>query len=70
MSMSTYVITPTAEQEKLVAAFLEEQHIFFFKEDEQIPDFVLEQIEKSREQIKAGHFITHEEFVKRLSSNK
>ena len=68
--MSTYVITPTAEQEKLVAAFLEEQHIFFFKEDEQIPDFVLEQIEKSREQVKAGHFITHEEFVKRLSSNK
>lgn len=70
MSMSTYVITPTAEQEKLIAAFLEEQHIPFVKDDEEIPDFVLNEIEKSREQVKAGHFITHEEFVKRLSSNK
>lgn len=68
--MSTYVINATEAQEKLIAAFLEEQHIPFFKDDEEIPDFVLAEIEKSREQVKAGHFITHDEFVKRLSSNR
>ena len=68
--MSTYVINPTAEQEKLIAAFLEKQHIPFFKDDEEIPDFVLAEIEKSREQVRAGNFINHEEFVKRLSLNK
>jgi len=68
--MSTYVINPNAEQEKLITTFLEEQHIPFFKDEEEIPDFVMAEIEKSREQIKAGHFITHEEFLKKLSSSK
>lgn len=66
MSMSTYVITPTAEQEKLVAAFLEEQHIFFFKEDEEeLPPHVLEGIARSRADVAAGRFITFEEFKKK-----
>jgi hypothetical protein len=68
--MSTYVINPTAEQEKLINAFLKEQQIPFFKDNEEVPDFVMAEIDKSREQVKAGHFITHEEFVKRLSFNK
>jgi hypothetical protein len=68
--MSTYVINPTTEQEKLIQAFLEEQHISFFKEDETLPDFVLEGIAKGQEEIAAGHFITHEEFKKRIAASK
>jgi predicted transcriptional regulator len=68
--MSTYVIHPTEEQEKLIAAFLEEQHIPFFKEEEALPDFVLAGIAKGQEDIAAGRFITHEEFVKRISNGK
>ncbi|MGF7081854.1 hypothetical protein [Mucilaginibacter sp. UYCu711] len=68
--MSTYVITPTVEQEKIITAFLEEQHISFFKEDETLPDFVLEGIAKGQSEIAAGHFITHEEFVNRITKGK
>ena len=68
--MSTYVINPTTEQEKLIKTFLEEQHISFFKDDETLPDFVLEGIARGEEDIKAGRFITHEEFVKRMKSAK
>jgi predicted transcriptional regulator len=68
--MSTYVITPTADQEKLFTAFLEEQQISFFKDDETLPDFVLEGIARGQEDIKAGRFITHEEFKKRMKSAK
>ena len=69
--MSTYVISPaTEQQEKLIKAFLDEQHIDFFKDDETLPDFVLESIAKGQEDIKAGRFITHEEFKKRMTSAK
>jgi len=68
--MSTYVINPTIEQEELIKDFLEEQHISFFKEDETLPDFVLQGIAEGQEDIKAGRFITHEEFKMRMRSAK
>jgi predicted transcriptional regulator len=65
--MSTYIITPTVEQEKLMAAFLEEQHISFIKdeEDADLPPHVLEGIARGEEDIKAGRFKTFEEFKKK-----
>ncbi len=68
--MSTFVITPSSEQEEQVKAFLEKLHIPFFKDDETLPDFVLEGIAQGEEDIKAGRFITHEEFKKRMKSAK
>ncbi len=68
--MSTYVITPSNDQEEQVKAFLESLHVPFFKDDDSLPDFVLEGIKKGQEDIKAGRFITHEEFVKRMKSAK
>jgi len=68
--MSTYVITPTVEQEKLIAAFLEEQHIPFFKEDETLPQHVLDGIAEGQADIADGRFITHDEFIKRIDARK
>ncbi len=68
--MSTYVINPTEAQEKLITAFLEEQHISFFKEEEEIPNHVLEGIAKSREDVKAGRIFTFEEFKRRFVNAK
>jgi hypothetical protein len=66
LSMSTYVITPTVEQEKLIAEFLEAQHIPFFKDDEEeLPPHVLEGITQGQADIAAGRFITFEEFKKK-----
>jgi hypothetical protein len=70
LSMSTYVVTPTADQEKLMQAFLEEQHISFFKEDETLPDFVLEGIARGQEDIKAGRTMSFDEFKGRMRSAK
>ncbi|MFD2147920.1 hypothetical protein [Mucilaginibacter antarcticus] len=64
--MSTYVVTPTVEQEKLMQAFLGEQHIDFFKEEEDLPEYVLEGISKAQANIAAGNFITHDEFKNRI----
>ncbi|PAW93281.1 hypothetical protein CKK33_07120 [Mucilaginibacter sp. MD40] len=66
--MSTYIITPTAEQEKLIADFLEEQHISFIKDEDmgQLPKHVLDGIAQSQAEIAAGNFITHEEFKKKI----
>ncbi|HWZ34959.1 MAG TPA: hypothetical protein VNW51_02310 [Mucilaginibacter sp.] len=64
--MSTYVITPTVEQEKLIAAFLEEQHIPFFKEEETLPQHVLDGITQGQADIEAGRTISLEEFKKTL----
>jgi len=64
--MSTFVITPTGEQEKIVTAFLEALDISFVKDnDELLPPHVLEGIEKGREDIKAGRFITYDDFKKK-----
>ena len=68
--MSTYVVNPTAEQEKLITEFFEEQHISFFKEDETLPDFVLEGIAKAQKDVAEGRFITHEEFKRKIFGDK
>ena len=68
--MSTYVINPSSDQEAQVKAFLESLHVPFFKDDDTLPDFVLDGIKQGQEDIKAGRFITHEEFVKRMKSAK
>lgn len=64
--MSTYVINPTVEQEKLITAFLEEQHIPFYKEDETLPQHVLDGIAEGIADIEAGRTISLEEFKKTL----
>jgi hypothetical protein len=65
--MSTYVIHPTEEQEKIVKAFLEALDIWFVKDEdvEELPEHVLKGIQKSREDIKAGRTMTFEEFKSR-----
>ncbi len=68
--MSTYIITPSSDQEERVKTFLESLDVPFIKDDETLPDFVLEGIAQGEEDIKAGRFITHEEFVKRMKSAK
>ena len=67
--MSTYVIHPTIEQEKVVKAFLEALNIFFEKEDETLPQHVLDGIKRGQEDAAAGRFITFEEFKKKLRSS-
>ncbi|MFD0751762.1 hypothetical protein ACFQZS_16540 [Mucilaginibacter calamicampi] len=65
--MSTYIVTPTAEQEKLIADFLESEHIAFIRDesDNYLPAHVLDGIAQGQEDIKAGRFITYEEFKKK-----
>jgi hypothetical protein len=64
--MSAYVINPTTEQEKLMTAFLEEQHISFFKEDDDLPDYVLKGIAEGEADLEAGRTTTLEDFKKKL----
>ena len=67
LNMSTLVIYPTAEQEKLITEFLEEKHIHFLKEaEEELPKHVLKGIADAQTNIAAGNFITHQEFKKRI----
>jgi len=63
--MSTFVIHPTVEQEKVVKAFLEAMDIHFEKEDDTLPGHVLEGIKRGRDDGDAGRFITFEEFKKK-----
>jgi len=63
--MSTFVIHPTMEQEKVVKAFLEAMDIHFEKEDDTLPEHVLEGIKRGQEDAAAGRFITFEEFKKK-----
>nr|WP_067063095.1 DUF2683 family protein [Mucilaginibacter sp. L294] len=65
--MSTFVIHPTGEQEKIVKAFLEALDISFVKDEEveELPEHVLKGIQRSREDIKAGRTMTFEEFKSR-----
>jgi hypothetical protein len=63
--MSTFVIHPTVEQEKVVKAFLEAMDIHFEKEDDVLPAHVLEGIKRGQEDADAGRFITFEEFKKK-----
>jgi predicted transcriptional regulator len=68
--MKTFMVYPTDEQEKIIQAFLEKNEISFLEEEETLPDYVLEGIARGQEDIKAGRFITHEEFKKRMRSAK
>ena len=63
--MSTFVIHPNVEQEKIVKAFLEALDIHFEKEDETLPEHVLEGIKRGQEDAAAGRFKTFEEFKKK-----
>ena len=64
--MSTIVIHPTADQERIVKAFLEALDISFEKDDNnELPQHVLEGIEKGQGDYKAGRFKTYEEFKKK-----
>ncbi len=67
--MSTYIITPTAEQEKVIAEFLEKQHIFFIKDEGDLPSHVLEGIARGQEDIKAGRFTTFDQFKKKYPAD-
>ena len=65
--MAAYVIYPTDEQEKLMKDFLEASDISFVKDDEvELPPHVLAGIARGQEDIRAGRFITFEEFKKRF----
>ncbi len=69
LSMSTYIVTPTAEQEKLMAEFLESQHISFIKDENDIidlPGHVLDGIKKGEEGYEAGRYTSFDEFKKKL----
>jgi predicted transcriptional regulator len=69
--MSTYLIHPTDEQEKVVKAFLEALDISFIKEEEdELPQHVLDGIAKGKAQIAAGQYLTHEEFIKGIGLTK
>lgn len=68
--MKTYTIYPTDEQEKIIRAFLEKNEISFLKEEETLPDYVLEGIISGQEDIKAGRSITLEEFKKKMLSTE
>ena len=64
--MSTYVIHPVGDQEKIVKAFLEALDISFEKEDETLPAHVLEGIAEGQADFEAGRTITMDEFKKKL----
>ena len=65
--MAAYVIYPTEEQEKFMKAFLEALEISFVKDDEEeLPPHVLAGIARGQEDIKAGRFISFEDFKKKF----
>ena len=67
--MATYVVYPTDEQEKVIKAFLEALEVSFFKDDDdeqKLPQHVLDGIAEGQADMKAGRFITFEEFKKRF----
>jgi hypothetical protein len=65
--MSTFLVYPTDEQEKIVKAFLEALEISFVKDDdEELPPHVLAGIARGQADIATGRFITFEEFKERF----
>jgi len=65
--MSTFLVYPTNEQEKIVKAFLEALEISFVKDDdEELPPHVLAGMARGQADIAAGRFITFEEFKERF----
>jgi len=64
--MSTYLIHPVGDQEKIVRAFLEALDISFEKEeDDELPQHVLDGIARGLEDYEAGRYITFDEFKKK-----
>lgn len=63
--MSTFVIHTDKEQEKIVKAFLEALDISFEKDDEELPQHVLDGIARGEEDYAAGRYITLDEFKKK-----
>ena len=71
--MSTFVIYPNEDQEKMIADFLEANNISFFEDnysDEELPQHVIDGIKRGQEDAKAGRVITLEEFKKKHLSTK
>ena len=68
--MSTFIIYPNIEQEKIVKAFLEALDIPFVQEDEHLPDHVLEGIARGLADAEAGRTITLDEFKKKFPSSQ
>jgi len=70
--MSTFLIQPTEEQEKVVIAFLNALEIPFVRDDEaeKLPDHVIKGIQKGIEEIEAGRYITMDEFKKKFFISK
>jgi len=65
--MSTFLVYPTNEQEKIVKAFLEALEISFIKDDDEVlPQHVLAGIARGQADIAAGRFITFEEFKEKF----
>ena len=67
--MSTFLISATEEQDKIIEAFLEALEINFVKNDdsETLPEHVIKGIREGIEDFEAGRFITMDEFKKTLS---
>jgi len=62
----TLIVNPkNRQQEKVVKAFLEALDIPFEIENENLPDHVLQGIQRGLEDFEAGRFITLEEFKKK-----
>jgi len=68
--MKTYFLYPTEEQESMLRDFLITNNIAFFEdegqEDLELPQHVLDGIKRGQEDIKAGRYITMEEFKKKF----
>lgn len=62
--MEAIHVYPTKDQEKAVIAFLEAMQVPFDKEEE-LPEHVLKGIQAGRDEIKAGRYMTLDEFRNR-----
>ena len=62
--MEAIHVYPTKDQEKAVIAFLEVMQVPFDKEEE-LPEHVLKGIQAGRDEIKAGRYMTLDEFRNR-----
>ena len=68
--METYLVHPTAEQEKIVLDFFKSLNIAYEKKEDVLPIHVLKGIKRGQKDIKAGRTVSLEEFKKSLSISK
>lgn len=65
--MSTYIVSPTADQEKAVKAFLQALEVSFVKDDEnELPEHVIDGIKQGEADYEAGDYTSFDEFKKKL----